>query len=152
MKIILFIIFSTVLFLSCSSQNHLVVWGDCTPFSYPPPVYKGQVTIAFCKITTIDSLNVVNLDSLVNKIKYPKYAERFRIQKGVTIFFKLDSTRIAKDIKFYNHSYGDLEEAILNGLKYFKFEFNKETEIKDLDGILTFVYKTYLQKEKDKVN
>ena len=152
MKIIFFCLFFSTLFLGCSTQKQIVMWGDCTPFSYPPPVYEGQVTIAFCKITTIDSLNVVNLDSLANEIKYPNYDERSKVQSGVTIFFKLDSTRIAKDIRFHDDSSGDFGKAILKGLKNFKFIFNKEIKIKDLDGILTFVYKTYPQKGKEKVN
>ena len=163
MKATLLYLFLSVLFISCSSQKQVVVWGDCTPFPNPPPVYKGQVSIAFCKITTVDSLNVVNLDSLLNKIKCPNYYDRSKVHFGVTIDFKLDSTRIAKDIKYYNNSHRDFEKAIFNSkrsfldailkeLKYFKFKFTKETKTKDLEGILTFVYKTYLQKAKEKVN
>jgi hypothetical protein len=137
----------SILFLGCCTQKPFVMWGDCTPFSYRPSVYKGQVTIEFCQITTVDSLNVVNLDSLSNKIVYPNYNESSKVQFGVTIFFKLDSTRTAKDIRFHDGSYGDFGKAILEGLRNFKFMFNKETKIKDLDGILTFVYKTYPLKE-----
>lgn len=150
MKIIY--LFFSILFLGCSTQKQIVKLGDCTPFSYSPPVYEGQVTIAFSKITTIDSLTVVNLDSLANEIKYLNYDKRSIAQYGVTIFFKLDSNRIAKDIRFYDNSYDVFGEAILKGLKNFKFRFNKETVIKDLDGILTFVYKTYPQKRKEKIN
>jgi len=150
MKTFFFSLFFSLLFVGCSTQKQIVMWGDCIPFSYPPPVYKGQISIAFCNINTVDSLNVINLDSLINEIKYPNYDERSIVQYGVTIFFKLDSTRIAKNIKFYDNSNKGFEEAILKGLKKFKFIFNKELEIKDLDGVLTFVYKTYLPK--DKVN
>lgn len=126
MKIIFLCLFFAILFLGCSTTKQIVMWGDCTPFTYPSPFYKGQVTIAFCKITTIDSLNVENLDSLASKIKYQNNDERSRIEFGVTIFFKLDSTRIARDIRFYNSSHEDFGESILKGLTNFKFKFNKQ--------------------------
>ena len=116
------------------------------------PTYKGQVTIPFSKITNVDSLYITNIDSLLNKINYPREDEHSGIQGGVTISFKLDSTRIAKDIIFYNHLYGSLEKSILKGLKNFKLKINKETQINNLNVILTVVFKLYTKNGKEKIN
>lgn len=154
MKIIFICLFFSILFLGCSTQKQIVMWGDCTPFSYPPPVYKGQVTIAFCHITNRDSLKLVvtNIDSLIKEIIYPEIAETDGVQGGITLGFKLDSTRVAKNIKIFNRLGSGIVESILTVLKSFKFAFENETEINDLDGIVTFSFKLYPQKEKAKLN
>jgi len=50
MKTFFYCIFFSVLFLGCGSQKLIDLHGDYAPLFFLP-VYKGLVTIAFCKIT-----------------------------------------------------------------------------------------------------
>jgi hypothetical protein len=55
----IFISFSFLL-LGCSSKKLVMYSFDNNP-PCKIPVYKGQITIVFSKITNIDSLDIVNI-------------------------------------------------------------------------------------------
>ena len=74
------------------------------------------------------------------------------MEGNVVIKFRLDSTQVAENIKFVKRLGAVIDESILKGLENFEFNFENETEIKDLNGIFTFSFKLYPQKEKVKVN
>jgi TonB family protein len=145
MKIISIWIFLSLVFLSCSSEKPVIRSMNCSPPDYT--IYKGEVLISSYKITNRDSLNlfITNSDSLIKKIVYPDIAERAGVEGNVTIKFNLDSNRVAKNIEFTKRLGAGFEEAILRGLKNFKFKFANGAMIEDLKGILVFKFKLYPQ-------
>ena len=143
MKIIPISIFFSIILLSCSSQKPVIRSMNCIPTNFAYSV--GKVMISSYEIANNDSLNlfIANSDSLIKKIIYPEIAERAGIQGEVTIKFKLDSSRVAKNIEFINRLGAGIEEAILKGLANFEFKFVNETKMENLNGMLTFSFKLY---------
>jgi len=152
MKNYLLYIILSILFLAGCAKEPIYKEMCCTPcFMYTPKVYDHQVTLAFCYISAADNIELImaNKDSLISKIVFPETFKSSGEEYGITIGFKLDSTRIAKDIYFYNGLSEGSEKPITNALKSFKFRFENENKSKNLDAILTFCFKSF---EKGKNN